>query len=256
MANADWSDLPLRLRQRVREHLGTLGAATPGPPGSAAQLTATLETASGKVFVKGVRLDHPRADLGRIELKVQHWLPHVAPRLCWQLEDDQWLLMFFEHVSGRHADLGFGSADLPLIAATLTDMSNVHQPDLPVLPIEQRWARFGSTEDLERLRGDVLVHCDLTAANILVDDRIRVVDWAWPTLGAAWLDTAFLVTRLIQAGHQPVAAEHWAQQIPAWATATNEAIAVFIAARRALGERHGRDQIIDAVDRWAAFRQT
>src|SRR5205823_5476502 len=77
-------------------------------------------------------------------------------------------------------------------------------------------------------------HTDLHANQILIDDsgRVHVIDWALPGAGAAWVDTAFLVLRLIEAGHTPTAAEQWAHTRSNWAgmdPQTATAFAVYVA---------------------------
>lgn len=254
MAHLSWEDLSPRLRERVTMRLGEIFSAESAPCGAGSDLTTILRTTTGPVFLKGIRLDSPRADVRRIEQKVQKHLPDLAPPLLWQTDTDGWLLLIFEHVNGRHANLTSGSADLPLIAKMLRDLSQTFRPNLPVLPIERRWAPFTNGFSLALLRGTTLVHTDLTAENILIGDRVRVVDWAWPTLGAAWLDTAFVVARLIQAGHTPAEAEAWAGQIPAWGSATDEAITTFIDARIALARTRAHEPLGEALSIWKEHR--
>lgn len=43
---------------------------------------------------------------------------------------------------------------------------------------------------------------------------MKVIDWAWPHRGPAWIDTAFLVPQLILAGQAPSEAEKWAALDP------------------------------------------
>lgn len=174
---------------------------------------------------------------------MQRHLPDIAPRLVWHVESDEWLVLAFEFVDGRHADLTPGSADLSLVAEVVGDLSRTVRPGLPVLPVEKRWAPFAHGSDLALLRGETLVHTDLTAENILIGERVSVVDWAWPTLGAAWLDTALVVVRMIQAGHQPAEAEAWARGIPCWRAATDEAVSAFVGARR-------RSHVGRSMSRW------
>jgi hypothetical protein len=55
----------------------------------------------------------------------------------------------------------------------------------------------------------------------------RLVDWAWPTRGAAWIDPACLVVWLIASGHAPHSAESWATRIPSWKAASPVALDEF-----------------------------
>jgi hypothetical protein len=57
--------------------------------------------------------------------------------------------------------------------------------------IEQPWTGLADDTDLALLAGDHLLHTDLNPDNILISDgRAWLVDWAWTTLGAAWIDPA------------------------------------------------------------------
>ncbi|WP_053703386.1 hypothetical protein [Streptomyces sp. WM6368] len=52
--------------------------------------------------------------------------------------------------------------------------------------------------------GDALLHTDRFPTNILVTgDGLRVVDWAWASRGAAWIDAALRAVWLIRSGHSP-----------------------------------------------------
>ncbi|MDQ6616449.1 MAG: hypothetical protein M3083_17340 [Actinomycetota bacterium] len=69
---------------------------------------------------------------------------------------------------------------------------------------------------------------------LITDDGARLIDWAWPTLGAAWLDPACWVLRLIVAGHTAEGAERWARRVPAWQTATRNHLSMFAVANARL----------------------
>lgn len=49
--------------------------------------------------------------------------------------------------------------------------------------------------------GSALTHSDWTPDNVLVSPgRAWLIDWAWPTLGAAWTDPACWILRLMASG--------------------------------------------------------
>lgn len=77
------------------------------------------------------------------------------------------------------------------------------------------------------LGGDSLLHTDYAPDNILISDTAHLIDWAWPTRGASWIDPCVLLTRMMAAGHSVAGAERWVQQVPAWHTASEEAITTF-----------------------------
>jgi hypothetical protein len=60
-----------------------------------------------------------------------------------------------------------------------------------------------------QLAGDTLLHTDYNPENILItpDGTARLIDWAWPTCGAGWIDPCCLLIRLIAAGHTAHQAE-------------------------------------------------
>ncbi|MGQ0840776.1 hypothetical protein [Actinokineospora sp.] len=202
--------------------------------GGAAEIALNLTTASGQVFLKGAR-----GERAGIERRVQKFLPARAPKMLWHTDVDSWLILAFEYISGRNAVLTPGSPDLGLVADAVRDISGVRCPELPVLPAEKRWAPYATAERLNYLRGDSLVHTDPTAENFIVTDGgVRVVDWGWPSLGAPWLDTATLVVRLIQSGHDPWQAEDWAADVSAWRAAPRAGIRVYAEVRAVVAARN------------------
>jgi hypothetical protein len=91
----------------------------------------------------------------------------------------------------------------------------------------------------------------------------HIVDWAWPTLGAAWIDPACAALWLIAEGQTPAAAEAWAAGIPAWATASQPRIDAFTRTSRRLWEQIAHDdpqswklRLHAATQAWAEHRMT
>jgi Ser/Thr protein kinase RdoA (MazF antagonist) len=81
---------------------------------------------------------------------------------------------------------------------------------------------------IDLVGGDSLIHTDLHALNILItEEQARIIDWAWARRGAPWVDTGFLIIRLIDAGHTPDQAERWASTITAWQTVSDTARSAF-----------------------------
>lgn len=245
MVRTQWERLPPGLRETIDGRTGGVISAAPAS-GGAAEIALIITTSAGRVFVKGVRC----ARAG-IERRVQPFLPGLAPRMLWHATVDSWQLLAFEYIEGRHVDLAPGSSDLGVVADAASAIADVRCPDLPVLPVEKRWAPFAAPEQLNLLRGDSLVHTDLTVENLIVSDgRVRVVDWGWPSVGAPWLDSVALVARLIQAGHAPSDAQAWAECIPAWRDAPREGIRAYVDARSAVARRNSA-AIHDA---WETYR--
>jgi Ser/Thr protein kinase RdoA (MazF antagonist) len=116
--------------------------------------------------------------------------------------------------------------------------------------------------DLEWLRGETLLHTDYNPLNILIyDGRAHIIDWAWPTRGAAFIDSACLVLRLLAAGHTPTQAETSVAQTPAWNHAFKRAIDTFAVANSRLWRQIATDDphpwkahMAAVVDQWAEHR--
>jgi len=115
---------------------------------------------------------------------------------------------------------------------------------------------------IELADGDDLVHTDLHPYNILINsDSAHVVDWAWARTGAAPVDVAFLIARLIAAGHTPTAAEHWAKHLTAWRATTQAAKTAYAVAiwgiwtyKNTEQPRPLWNQLIPAASTWARYR--
>jgi hypothetical protein len=286
-----WDQLPEPLRRTVQQQCGEEVAKAERPSaGRQSAFSATLYLASGRrVFCKGAPTEH--ASMHRTEARVSHWLPAQAPRLLWQVEQDGWLLLGFEHVAGPYANLAPGSPDLPLIAQTLSAVSSTLTPcpeaaALPGLDEKMRrmspwrrlrddppqalhpWARarldrFATDEPsaIEQITGDTLQHTDVHELNVLVDGSARLVDCAWAHTAQPWVDAAYLVPRLIQAGHNPAQAQRWAGTTAGWAGISPDDLTAFAIEIYGMWEflRHARpgpqrDGPTHAAAQWAQFR--
>ncbi|MER7166802.1 hypothetical protein ABT336_12160 [Micromonospora sp. NPDC000207] len=232
---------------------------TPADAGATCRLAATLHTPTGRVFCKGLPVNDRLAWTLRNEIRVNPHLPGIAPALLWHVEQGGWLLAGFEHIPGWHADLRPGSPDLPHLAATLTALATAPAPAFLVRPFTARWAGL---IDPEHVAGETLAHTDMSRRNWLISGHgARLVDWATPAVGPPWLDTAMTVVRLVRYGHSPSDAETWAQQIPAWATAADEALTSFTDALTRMWQRQQnqapaahRAALIDAARTWHLHR--
>lgn len=280
----DWQDLPASLQEAVETRIGRVLKAESSTAGRNSAISASLRTADGWIFCKGIRADSPQVFMHHNEAIVGAFLPeHLAPRLLWQVEEDDWLLLGFEHVSGRHADFSPRSPDLPLVADAVQKISEIAAPppDIAQRVIAKQWAAVmmfeiradppegAHTWSVENatvlvewaaqaprhMQGPQLIHSDLNPLNILISDRAQVVDWAWWRTGAAWVDPAFLVVRLIAAGHEPAHAEAWADQFDGFRDARSEALTAFAASLLRMWERKfvGTDAT-NAARQWAQYR--
>ncbi|MFF7495106.1 aminoglycoside phosphotransferase [Streptomyces rubiginosohelvolus] len=229
--------LPPATRAAVEEHTGPLLTVEETAEGLNSEIAARVTSATGTCHIKGLRTDHPRAWTQHREATVAPFLTSLAPALRWQVETAGWNLLGFEALNGHHTDYAPGSPDLPEVAALLSRLGETPCPGIELRHAEQRLANYAThPDDLHHFAGPHLLHTDLNHTNVLVDDhapqgdRARLVDWAWATRGAAWLDAGYWTIWLIAAGHTPASAEHWAAEVPSWHAAPAEGITAFAAA--------------------------
>ncbi len=228
------------------------------------ELAVVLGTDAGAVFVKGLRLNHPGVARQRREAMINPHVRAVAPRLLWHDQAAGWDLLAFEYVGGaRHADYRPGSPDLPLVISAMHRLAAIGCPDLPVKQARQRWAAYVDREaDLDLLDGDTLLHTDFNPLNILIGpDRTWIIDWAWPTRGAAFIDAACFLIRAMTAGHNAAQAEALASTCAGWQQAPAAAIDVFALASTRLYDEIARNdpqpfkQNLSAAAReWVRYR--
>lgn len=223
-----WDDLPLDARHAAEEQTGPILHAETAAAGANSGIAATVHTADSVLFVKGVPVDHPQARTQQREAEINPYLPASCPRLLWHVQAAGWDLIGYERIVGRHADYAPGSPDLPLVARALVDLQNTPCPPIELKLAEQRWSGYAGPAGVEQLAGDTLLHTDLAPHNMLMTDRAHLIDWAWPTRGAAWIDPAVLILRLMESGHTAEAADAWARgQFPSWAAAPHASISAF-----------------------------
>ncbi|MGI5233776.1 AMP-binding protein [Actinoallomurus sp. CA-142502] len=245
-----WKQLPVALRAGLADRLGEIASADVQGGGFTPGLAARLQLADGqRVFAKGIPAEHPLAGKYRDEAATTRLLPPTAPapRLRWDGDIGGWVVLVLDDVDARHADLSVGSADVPRVVPTIAGLADVLTPcpsaDAPAAEVDlaglvhgwrelaeappadlPEWPRrhLAALADLETwwlaaAAGDTLVHGDVNASNLLVNDAgVYLIDWAQPARGAAWLDVADLIPHLILAGHTPAGAEAAIADVPAW----------------------------------------
>jgi len=221
----EWPFLPPNLRAYIERKCGSpvVEAETQNAgftPGFASVLTC--EDGS-RHFVKAASVKAQRlfADSYREEARKLAVLPTSvpAPRLLWLLDDD-WVVLGLEYVDGRNPDRPWRQADLDAaldacetVAAELTpppDGLDLDPFEAELAPMPGFWDHVRSTQpSLPHLEeaaalaagfatvttGPTLVHTDLRDDNILIDaaGRVWMCDWNWPVVGAAWIDSLFLL---------------------------------------------------------------
>ncbi|MBW1601425.1 protein kinase [Streptomyces sp. JJ66] len=217
----------------IHPYTGDLSSAEPTVRGFGSDFTAVVGCEKGPLFVKAMRnRQGGRRDSLLREKVINSAVWPLSPALSWSAEDESWIVLGFTVVDGRRADLSPDTADLPYVVQLIDRIGSVPLPGFAHGWHEQRWDRFAETPAAARLfRGDALIHGDINPSNLIIGDAESwVVDWAWPTRGAGFIDPACLVVQLVAAGHTPESAEQWAAQCPAWQEADPKGMDAFAAA--------------------------
>jgi hypothetical protein len=230
MPRRHFDDLPEAARKAVETQAGHIKAARTAPGGINSGIAVLLDTEGGTVFVKGIPADHPQAASQRREVAVSPHLPAACPRLLWHVEAGNWVLLGYEALHGTHADYT-DSKDLVLVLDALRELQDVTVPATVLLKrAEHRWSAYADQGTADLFKGDALLHTDFAPDNVLIDERAHIIDWAWPTFGAPFIDPYVLAVRLMEAGHTPGAAITWVSRLPSWRQARAQAIDAFAVA--------------------------
>lgn len=222
----EWVHLPPAVRAEVERRCGApvISAASQNggfTPGFASVLECEDES---RHFVKAASSKAQRmfADAYREEVRKLSALPPEAPApaLLWSLDVDDWFVLSTEYVEARQPRRPWRGDELRLCLDMLVAAAPVLTPppaelDLPHASDEfAAWPAFwdhltGDASDMahldeaaalaarfaEAMAGETLVHTDVRDDNILLtaDGRALLCDWNWPFVGAAWLDSLFLL---------------------------------------------------------------
>ncbi|WP_217709723.1 phosphotransferase [Amycolatopsis sp. Hca4] len=248
----------------ITAEIGEIRRTEPVATGLNSTFATVLHTADSAVFVKGMLDSHPGVRGQRREAAIAPHTAGIAPRLRWHLNTGGWDLLGFDYIPGRAADLSPGSPDLARLADTLARLGELVPPPLPLPRIEQRWTALADDADLALLAGEHLLHTDLNPNNVLISDgRAWLVDWAWPTLGASWIDPACAALWLIAEGHTPAAAESWARTLPTWSHRPPNGLDTFVAVNARLWTSIAADDpqpwklaLRNAANKWLTHRGT
>lgn len=256
-----WQDLPHGVRGEIAGRGGApILRAVSQEGGFTSGLAARLFLADGRrLFVKGIRVGHPLAGMYGQEAAVAAAVPtgFSSPALLWSGRVEDWVLLLFDDIDGRHPSLAPGSADLPAVLDTVASMEKVLTPCpyAGARPVAEAMARVSScwrtlaagqpgdlapwcvrhlaelveweTRWMPAAEGDTLLHADLRPDNMVrehASGAVFVVDWAFGYRGAAWFDAAWLVPYLIMDGHTPASAEAALAGVPAWESADVDAV--------------------------------
>ncbi|MGH3697285.1 MAG: hypothetical protein ACRDRX_25425 [Pseudonocardiaceae bacterium] len=148
-----WGELPGTVRRALESAASPVRDVEPISAGLNCGIAALLHTSNGRVFIKGLRSDHPRVATQRREARINPYVAPIAPRLLWQIDTAGWTILVFEHLEDRHANLTPDSADLPKIAYTLRQLGHIQAPDLQLRGLDDRWAGLVDDATLHLLAG-------------------------------------------------------------------------------------------------------
>ncbi|MFI5808770.1 aminoglycoside phosphotransferase [Streptomyces sp. NPDC051561] len=263
VAHIGWDQLPDETRTAVDRQVGATYEVTGMSTGESTGIATLLTVPDGsKVFVKGLPVEHERAEELEREARVSHRLPDYAPKLLWWVEAGGWRLLGFEGVTATPwADFTPDGGHLDQVAAVLRDLSTRPAPDVGLMTAWDRWGPYCDPQDEPLLTGECLLHTDPAATNFLINgDRAWLVDWAWAARGPGWIDTALWGYRLILDGKHTL--EQAAEQIagiPVFAAAACEGVRVLTEAEARSWEdwqaygTEGIESTAEAARRWADF---
>jgi aminoglycoside phosphotransferase (APT) family kinase protein len=255
MGKLQWESLPPGRVAAIEELTGPVVKAESAMGGLMPGLAAVLHAANGRYFVKAVPADSPAAGLYEREIAANAALlaSVPAPRMRHSSTDGGWLVLVLDFLDARDVDLSPGSPDLdgvlaavaaisaasawdtaPPVTANVTGLQDKAAVLLGKQPGGRPWDMYRTAVegfDTAALTGDRLVHYDLHPGNLKItaDADVAAVDWGFACAGAPWIDAAFLMPRLIEAGHSPASAERLVSRLPAWRTAPAPAVTALAA---------------------------
>lgn len=254
---ANWEEA----RNLIEEETGPIRAVTELSEGRNSEISVIIRTDSDATFVKGCRASHRQAWTQERERIINPLVRHISPALKWSTVNADWDLLGFEYIPGAHADYSPGSPDIPKVITVLLQLQEITCPDIDVKQADQRWASYTRAPDL--LAGTSLLHTDWSPGNVIVNECANLVDWAWPTRGAAWIDPACLAVWLIASGHTPRSAESCTAQIPSWQSAPARALDEFARVQALMWDGIAADSsepwtknLAQASRQWASHRET
>lgn len=224
----EWPHLPPHVRALVERRIGgEVVDAETRDFGFSNGFASVLTRADGsRHFVKGasVRAQRAAASSYRAEAMVLPALPGgvPSPLLCWQHDDDEWVLLGLEYVDGATPARPWRAAELDRCLDALEQLAAAGSEGLDGLELTTfaedfedapaAWevvrgrgglvapeAQLAEAAQLARgfadaTAGDHLVHTDLRDDNFLLTSQgARLFDWSWPALGAPWVDTVLLL---------------------------------------------------------------
>lgn len=227
-----WEDIPVEVRAAVEAVLGaSVVRADNQPGGFSPGLAARCRLSDGRpIFLKAVSpAQNPHScRIHRREAEVAAKLPdrvRHAP-LRYVHDDGEWVVLAFDEVDGRQPTEPWTLEELDRVIPAVralgrTRLAADHGLQSVVQrhrPVFQGWRRLaggdgdaGVLDDWARAHldvlaeleshweeaaaGEALIHADLRADNMLLDEHgeVTFVDWPWACVGAPFVDLAFFL---------------------------------------------------------------
>ncbi|WP_280366634.1 phosphotransferase family protein [Nocardia wallacei] len=234
-----WGQLPGPVRVTVENRLGARVESVTVPAGGYSHgMASVLQLDDGRtVFAKAIHTNDTLAHMYRTEADTTAGLPAAVPvpTVLFSLETDGWLVTAFEAVEGRHPRLDQPTelaAVLHAVEQLATALTPCPLEDVPTIAQSygtaltgwQEFAADGPPADLDEwprrnltrlaelettwmgyAAGNTLLHTDIRPDNLMIrsDGSVVVVDWAWPCVGAAWVDAVSLAPSMLAVGVDP-----------------------------------------------------
>ncbi|MFC9084912.1 protein kinase [Nocardiopsis dassonvillei] len=215
--------------QLIHPHTGDVHHIKPVTEGYGAATTAVVAGEAGEFFVKATpNVAGGNLDAARREAAINPFVLGISPEILWQTENDKWFVLAFEVVNARASDFLPGSPDLPTVVDVLDRVFAVPLPSVAADWQDTRWDRFATETEKALLRGQTLTHADIHGRNLLIGaDHSWLVDWEWPTIGAAAIMPSCLAVQLVSSGHSPADAQALVSDCQAWKSASPGSLDAF-----------------------------
>ncbi len=141
--------------------------------GQNSPLAAVIDTAAGRVFVKGLPSDHRKVITQDCEAAVTPLVTAISPSLLWHFDEAGWNVLGYQCAPGRYADYRPGSPDLDQLVQLMKTPNGIEVPGRP-RPAHVRRLTSEATYQDQNLRksGWSLCHHTSTTLPMMLDPWI------------------------------------------------------------------------------------